>query len=77
MDINKFIDKKAGEDNDHDKHFREALIDAHDRYKDLGIRELDEAWDRAKFRNAHAGGTHVSVADCLILYELFGEALVA
>ena len=71
MNIGKYIEKR-GKDNEF---FKKALLSSYDKYKDKGIRELDEELDRAKERYKIQRGTYQSVADCFITYELLKEKL--
>ena len=72
MDINKFIEKNAGGDSEHDKAYAKALKNAYDFNKNLSKEGL--LFNQQMGRDLYARyGTHKNTAMCVITYELLKE----
>lgn len=66
MDIDKYVKEKGRGSS----YYKSALRLAYDYHKDMGRSRLVILLNKARDENRIAGGTHLSVATCMIICEL-------
>ena len=69
MNIDSYVNKNGGL---YGEHYKIALYDAYERFKDMSINELNEwqVFSREEYRKSP---TYQNTANCMIIYELLKE----
>ena len=73
MDIEKYIEKHASKDSEHDRAYAAALKIAYEQNKNLSKEKLLISQNIARSLYARNGNSHQNTAMCCIIYELLKE----